>query len=115
MRAAGMKEAEQIQISPLTVVCPDCGSADVAYSCVPDCCFNHVCGGCLNSFELSTEATGETMTSVEAPAIERDSNQPTVACAKCQSLEVYQLAQGAASGLVCTSCHSLLTLRFSTI
>lgn len=109
-------DSQFMEFRPLAVVCPDCGSEDVIYSCHPDCCFNHVCGACLKSFELFTEDLGEKLAAVEAPAFERDSSKPTVACARCHSLEVYQLAEGGAADvrLICASCHTLLRLGITT-
>src|SRR5262249_48267004 len=97
----------------LAVTCPGCGSEDVAYSCHPDCCFNHVCGTCLNSFELFTEDTGETFGSAEINAVKKDSCEPTAACARCGSLSVCRISSdGRASSVVCAACHALLHLKF---
>jgi hypothetical protein len=103
-------------VRSLTVVCPACSSTDVSYSCVPDCCFNHVCAACLNSFELSTEDLGEEVASVTVPESDEDPSRPTVACARCQSLAVYELIerQGPASSVICISCRAVLRLCFSS-
>ena len=106
-----------MNILPLTVACPGCGSKDVVYSCEPDCCFNHVCGNCLNNFELFTKDLGENSDSINIEPEERDSCAPTVECARCRSLKVYQVAESEASAarLVCASCDALLELGFSPV
>ena len=97
---------------PLTVTCPACGSGDVIYSCTPDCCFNHVCNECLSSFELSTKDLGESVVSTEHGAGERDSCAPTVSCARCGSLELLMIEDGASRGLLaCSACKTLLELE----
>jgi len=108
-------EGASMELLPLTVACPGCGSEDVVYSCDPDCCFNHVCSSCLHNFELFTEDLGEKIPLAGGHPPEKDSCMPTVACALCQSLNVYQLAvaEGEARKLVCVSCLSLLRLGFS--
>ncbi|HVF92102.1 MAG TPA: hypothetical protein VNH22_18705 [Blastocatellia bacterium] len=97
---------------PLTVTCPACGSGDVVYSCTPDCCFNHVCNACLSSFELSTKDLGESLASGSPVAEEGDSCAPTVSCARCGSLRLLMIEDGASgSRLACSSCHTLLELE----
>ena len=44
---------------PISVVCPQCGSGEVFYSCNPTCCYNHVCNHCYTTFELETTRVGE--------------------------------------------------------
>jgi hypothetical protein len=97
---------------PLIIACPACGSNDIAYSCHPGCCFNHVCGACLQSFELSTEFLGENPNVVQMQIPEKDLSQPTVACARCQSLAVYSTGSGEGNDgkLACAACHALLKL-----
>ena len=97
----------------LTVNCPKCESSEVTYTCEPMCCFNHLCPKCYTTFELSTNLKGEHSGLVETPAGETDTCAPTVACARCESLEVFVLrdAGKAESGnLVCASCRALLEL-----
>src|SRR5215216_2535947 len=105
-----------MKLSPLAIICPGCGSKEVVYSCTPDCCFNHVCGDCLNNFQLLTNDLGKTLRPVRVNADERDTCAPTVACARCESLEVYQLEddQSPAGNLVCATCGALLDLEFSS-
>ncbi len=97
--------------TPLSFICPKCGSADVFYSCEPKCCFNHVCGSCQTTFEPVTRATGR-KTMAEAPAGERDTTGPTCQCATCESINVYLLEDGQA---VCVDCGSVLEIEFSEI
>ena len=106
---------QTMEFRALTVLCPRCGSEDVIYSCDPECCFNHVCSVCLESFELFTKDLGEGVAPVDIQAQERDSCAPTVACARCKSLQVYQAGEGEGFGtrLACMSCHALLELGFS--
>ena len=102
---------------PLVVQCPSCGSSDITYTCEPTCCFNHLCAACYTTFELFTEALGQVFTGVEKSLPERDSLAPTVACAQCDSVEVYMVEAGAGSlgALVCAECHSLLRLGFAAV
>jgi hypothetical protein len=102
---------------PLLVQCPSCGSGEITYTCEPQCCFNHICGRCYTTFELVTATLGQALESVETPAQTRDSLAPTVACAQCQSIEVYLLPPqgGAPVTLVCIDCHVLLQLVFAGI
>jgi hypothetical protein len=101
-------------IVPLRITCPKCQSTDIAYSCEPDCCFNHVCGNCLGNFQLSTTDLGER---VAAEALregydESDSCDPTARCAKCGSLRVKSIEAGEAGAAraVCLDCRSMLAL-----
>jgi hypothetical protein len=102
---------------PLLVQCPSCGCGDITYTCEPACCFNHICTACYTTFELFTEALGRTLTDLQKPLGERDSLAPTVACARCEGVEVYQLEQadGSRGDLVCAACHTLLRLGFAAV
>jgi hypothetical protein len=102
---------------PLLVQCPSCGSSEITYTCEPQCCFNHICARCYTTFELYTEPLEQKLDSVETPPRERDSLAPTVACGRCQSLEVYVLTPdgSAPAMLVCIDCHTLLQLGFDGI
>ena len=102
-----------MELIPLAVCCPSCKSSEVTYSCHPDCCFNHVCGACLNSFELFTEDAGATLRSVTVNGDRRDSCAPTVACARCEGLSVYAVKGEEAGRLVCASCGAELRLIIS--
>ncbi|HEY6329085.1 MAG TPA: hypothetical protein VI756_07095 [Blastocatellia bacterium] len=105
-----------MRIEPLTVLCPKCGSGNIAYSCEPECCFNHVCGDCLANFQLVTRDLGQRITGRTLMAAgsepEADSCAPTAACAKCQSLKVRSLTDGESGSnrAVCLKCGSVLEL-----
>ena len=101
-----------IRARPLTIKCPNCGSDKVAYSCEPECCFNHVCEDCLASFQLATRSLGETITGLPAMLEEKDSCAPTARCAKCQSLEVHSIDMDDAEGpsAFCVACGAALEL-----
>lgn len=101
--------------SPIDIDCPACGSKEVVYSCTPDCCFNHVCGNCLHSFQLGTTETGETLSTLNVETKERDSCAPTAACARCESLDLYQVSddEARAGDVVCASCRALLRLELT--
>jgi DNA-directed RNA polymerase subunit RPC12/RpoP len=102
---------------PLVVQCPSCGSSDITYTCEPKCCFNHICATCYTTFELFTEPLGQVLTGIEKSPQERDSLAPTVACARCGSLEIYMVEPGggAPSTLVCAECQGLLRLGFAAV
>jgi len=99
---------------PLRVSCPACGSANVAYSCEPECCFNHVCEDCLNSFQLATRDLGVQAAELSDGLPERDSCAPTAACARCHSLGVRSIdgEEGGSTKVVCVKCRALLELTF---
>jgi hypothetical protein len=101
----------------LLVQCPSCGSGDITYTCEPRCCFNHICAACYTTFQLFTEPLGRVLTGLEKPQEERDCLTPTVACAQCESIEVYMVEPGGGSQaeLVCTECRALLRLGFDTV
>jgi hypothetical protein len=63
---------------------------EITYTCEPKCCFNHICAACYTTFELFTEPLGWMLTGSEN---RRRNAIPysTVACVKCDSLEVYML------------------------
>ena len=106
----------RVNTRPLTVKCPECGSDDVVYSCEPECCFNHVCGECLTSFQLRTCEVGKLREEVRFLEAPRDSLAATVACAACNGLRVEILADdcGVDAGLVCADCTALLKLEFGS-
>jgi hypothetical protein len=107
----------RMTLHPLIVQCPSCGSTDITYTCEPACCFNHVCALCYTTFQLLTEMLGGTLTGGQVPSAARDCLAPTVACARCQSLEVYMVDQAEASGgqLVCVACRALLKLGVDAV
>ncbi len=99
--------------------CPSCQSAEVFYSCTPNCCFNHVCNECQSSFELSTSpvpgSSPELDMDMGAAGLppEPDACSPTVSCAKCQSIRVYQFSGSEA--LFCLDCRALLQLGYENV
>ena len=99
---------------PLSLKCPGCGSTDLVYSCEPECCFNHVCGDCLGSFQLQTRDLGNTFADFSFDRPERDCLAATVACARCKSLNVAMIAGegGAEANLICVDCKTLLDIEF---
>ena len=93
------------------IPCPHCGSMDVLYSCEPKCCFNHVCGDCKGTFEPVTHpVVGRRK--IEAPEELPDPSDPAVACAKCESVAVYQDED---SALVCADCGAVLELELTEL
>jgi hypothetical protein len=107
-----------VVLRPLTIQCPSCHSTDVTYTCEPKCCFNHICGACYTTFELATEALGRTLSGSVPPAVtERDCLAPTVACVRCDSLDVYRLeaADLPPGHLLCAACHAVLKLLVEAV
>jgi hypothetical protein len=102
---------------PLQVQCPSCGSSDITYTCEPNCCFNHICAACYTTFELFTAPVGRTLSNLQMPLGQRDCLAPTVACARCESIEVYLLPQAdeGQGMLVCVSCCALLRLGMDAV
>jgi hypothetical protein len=96
----------------LALSCPVCASSDVFYSCTPNCCFNHVCGGCGATFEPVTEALGGRLSGIVPPDPLPDASDPTVACASCDSTAVYVTAKGQ---VVCSKCGALLRIQFTEV
>jgi transcription elongation factor Elf1 len=72
--------------------CPQCGGADIVYSCEPKCCFNHVCADCRSTFEINTVKTGQIVTAAATDVEEPQSGEPTTCCAACESLRVAVLS-----------------------
>ena len=96
----------------LSLACPVCQSSEVFYSCNPGCCFNHVCSECGTTFEPATTLAGGAVTGLVRPDPMPEAGDPTVACAKCDSTDVYMLEGG---GLVCAKCGSLLNLEIEEV
>jgi hypothetical protein len=101
-----------VKSTKLALSCPVCGSRDVFYSCTPNCCFNHVCADCGATFEPATRLAGGVQPGVEPPEPPPDVSDPTVCCARCESIAVYTLADGR---LACSNCGSLLELEMTEI
>ena len=107
-----LRYSTEVRTRKLSLRCPVCGSAEVFYSCTPNCCFNHVCSNCSATFEPVTRAAGGTRPGARPPSPLPEASDPTVACAKCDSTAVYALDDG---GLVCANCASLLELEFTEV
>ena len=104
---------EKIKLSLITVKCPNCVSDGIVYSCEPECCFNHVCGKCLTTFELATTAGDKSPLNSEYLLPEKEITLPTTECDACGSIEVYVLdTEKTYENLVCADCSNLLTLEF---
>lgn len=101
-----------MQTRKLALACPVCGSAEVFYSCTPNCCFNHVCADCGTTFEPATTLAGGTLSGTVPPHPLPEAASPTVACARCDSTAVYMADGGL---LVCTQCGTLLKLEITEI
>jgi DNA-directed RNA polymerase subunit RPC12/RpoP len=95
----------------LELACPVCGSKRVFYSCTPNCCFNHVCSDCGTTFEPVTAATGKTVSGIVPPDPLPEAADPTAACAKCDSTEVYLAGEQP----VCAKCGAALTIELTEI
>jgi hypothetical protein len=97
------------------VACPQCGSADVIYSCKPECCFNHVCNNCYTTFELETTKVGEVKEDFKIPP-DPDPSGPTTPCARCGEPRVFAIGDAAPPPqYVCAACKALLTLGYTAI
>lgn len=96
----------------LAIACPVCGSAQVFYSCTPNCCFNHVCADCGTTFEPATTPAGGTLPGAVPPEPLPEAADPIVACARCDSTAVYMTDSGT---LVCTRCGTLLNLEITEV
>jgi hypothetical protein len=111
-----LRHAERsMTLVPISIACPQCGSADVIYSCKPECCFNHVCNNCYTTFELETAKVGEVTEVFEIPP-DPDSSSPTAPCARCGEPRVFAIADAIPSPqYVCAACKALLTLGYTAI
>ncbi len=96
----------------LSFACPVCGSAEVLYTCTPNCCFNHVCESCGATFQPATRATGARAETVAPPDPLPESTDPAAPCARCESAEVYDAGNGQ---LVCRACRAFLELEMTEI
>ena len=88
------------------VRCPQCGSADIVYSCEPKCCFNHVCAECRSTFELNTQKTGQS-DPIWFENGEPESGDATTGCASCGSLRVAVMKTEPDIVVVCGECQAL--------
>ena len=101
-----------IRTRKLAIACPRCASANVFYSCTPNCCYNHVCADCRTTFEPATTLLGGALSGVLPPDPLPDSTDPTAECARCASNAVYMTDD---SRLVCAHCGALLILHLTEI
>ncbi len=101
-----------IQTRKLEIECPRCGSETVAYTCTPNCCYNHVCANCGTTFEPVTKRAGGAPKTVTPPDPPPDASDPTAECACCASTQVY-LAED--DTLVCGKCGAALQLELTEI
>jgi DNA-directed RNA polymerase subunit RPC12/RpoP len=101
-----------IQTRKLAIACPHCGSADVFYSCTPNCCYNHVCADCQTTFEPATTFQGGSLTGIVPPDPLPDATDPTAECVRCTSNAVYMTDDG---GVVCGQCGAILKLEIAEI
>jgi DNA-directed RNA polymerase subunit RPC12/RpoP len=71
-----------------------------------------VCAECGTTFEPATTVSGGTATGIVPPHPLPEAADPTVACARCDSTEVY-MTDG--ESLVCSKCGSLLKLEITEV
>jgi DNA-directed RNA polymerase subunit RPC12/RpoP len=96
----------------LELQCPACGSCEIAYTCSPGCCFNHVCADCSTTFETLTTRAGGRVPGIFPPDELPDSTDPTAGCAACLSTEVYMSDDGS---IVCAACGMRLILDLTDV
>ena len=106
-----------MNLEPITIACPHCGSPDVVYSCNPGCCFNHVCSKCYTTFQTATQRIGELQGEAAAVPPDPDPSGPTAACARCGEITLFAVIEnGKPSGrLLCVSCWAVLTLEINEV
>ncbi len=96
--------------------CPQCGGAEVVYSCEPKCCFNHVCADCRTTFEINTQKTGRFDRTTAVDAVTPDSADPTTACANCESLRVAVLSSSPEETLLlCADCRAVSRMAIEEV
>ena len=111
-----LRHAEvSMTLTPISVSCPQCGSAEIYYSCTPSCCYNHVCNHCYTTFELETTWMGDVAEDFVMPS-DPESGSPTAPCARCREPKVFAVADSASPPqYVCAACKALLTLEYTGI
>ena len=104
-----------MNLIPISVACPHCGSGDVFYSCNPACCYNHVCNKCYTTFELETTRAGEVRENFAVPP-DPVSAAPAAPCARCHEPKVFAVSDaGPPPQFVCAACKALLTLAYAEV
>lgn len=105
-----------MNLIPITIACPECGSEDVFYSCKPECCFNHVCNKCYTTFELESERVGEIKEGMSVPP-DPDTTNPTIPCARCGECTVFRWEDAPTPdpAYVCVSCKAVLKANFANV
>jgi transcription elongation factor Elf1 len=101
-----------VRTRKLELACPVCGSAEVFYSCTPNCCYNHVCSACGATFEPATARKGGVVRGVLPPDPPPDATDPTAECVACGSTAVYLAEDG---GVVCGKCGAALDLEYTEV
>lgn len=96
----------------LEFACPVCGSAEIFYTCTPNCCYNHVCNSCGTTFEPATKRKDGTARDVIPPDPLPDATDPTAECAACGSTAVYLTEN---NGAVCGKCGAWLELEYTEV
>jgi hypothetical protein len=106
-----------MKLAPLIVQCPQCGSANIVYSCNPSCCFNHVCGDCYATFELATSIVNGPWCEPESVPPPPDAANPTAPCARCGECVHFTIEDGESpeKSLICMACKTILELQFENI
>lgn len=102
----------RVRTRKLEIHCPVCHSAEVFYSCTPNCCFNHVCSECGTTFEPMTRKTGSRLSGLLPPDPPADAADPTAECAGCASTEVCMAEDGT---VVCAKCGAVLVLELTEV
>ncbi len=99
---------------PLDLLCPRCGGAEIVYSCEPECCFNHLCGGCRTTFLTATRYLGERLPAPPSSGDDgaRDPSDPAAPCSECEEPSVVRLGDGRCA---CAECGALLELLYEEI
>ena len=104
--------SNNLRARKLEIHCPVCNSAEVFYSCTPNCCFNHVCADCGTTFEPVTHKAGGVRTGILPPDPAPEAADPTAECAACNSLEVVMIEDGT---VVCRKCGVVLVLEMTEV
>ncbi|HEX3877703.1 MAG TPA: hypothetical protein VHW24_12000 [Bryobacteraceae bacterium] len=101
-----------MQTKKLELACPVCSSAEVFYSCTPNCCYNHVCSNCGATFEPATRRKGGVLTGIKPPDPPADATDPTAECVVCGAPAVCMTDDGA---FTCSKCGAALDLEYTEV